>query len=250
MKDIIAQRFSSAAQDYDAITPVQQECAQTLFQLLEIRQAIATPPVLLDVGVGSGRLLFLASKYLGENWQLHGIDFAPQMLAQTQARFPNVKLYHADIEQYHYLPSSYDVIVSNFALQWCEQPARLLENLYMSLRSGGQLAVALPLCGSLCNLVELVQQLSGEQLPTYPLPRIEDFFSLAKQIPNFTLQVRNFVAHYQNAYAAVMAIKKAGANTSLNANKQLSMKALRLLHQEQSPFMLDYKVLFLLAKSM
>ncbi|MEM9424032.1 MAG: methyltransferase domain-containing protein [Spirochaetota bacterium] len=244
LKKIIARNFSRAAPDYDTATPVQQQSAEILFSLLQ--NSTVAKPRFLDIGVGCGRLFSLARRQFGAELQLHGIDFAPQMLEQTRKYFPESQLYFCDAENYNYPLDWYDWIVSNFALQWCEQPRLLLQRLYKALRPGGQVAVALPVRGSLSRLAAVVERLSGETLPLYPLPEAGEFADLAGEVPRPALKEQYFFASYPNAYAALAAIKRAGAHTT--TQNVLSARAFRLLREHPQGFRLDYKVLFICAK--
>ncbi|WGK68705.1 methyltransferase domain-containing protein [Candidatus Haliotispira prima] len=248
MKDLIARHFSRAARSYDAVTPVQQQSAEVLFALLEDFVPHAARPTLLDVGVGRGRLFRLACEQRRragkQNWQLHGIDFAPQMLAEVEKLWPESVLHCVDAEAYDYKADSFDLIVSNFALQWCEAPVSLLLCLYAALRRGGRLAVSFPLHGSFRSLARRLRECSGEELPIYPLPKKENMTCLREQLPGVALTERDFVVEYSSAYAALLAIKRAGAQTVASDAPRLSYAALRALQKDSEPLVLDYRVLF------
>ncbi len=276
VKSRIARNFSRAAAHYDAATPVQQRSAEALFALLRdfaphftVCPHTSCRPALLDVGVGSGRLFALAQRHLANfaEWELHGIDFAPQMLALTRKHWPQARLRCCDAERCDYPFGSYDLILSNFTLQWCEQPALLLQRLVAALRpsvSGGCLVVALPLRGSLSELTELLRQLSGAALPLHPLPCREDFAEspgedfVALQGPSGPLAGRadvqveyreqNLSMVYPSAYAALRAIKRAGAQTVGSGLVPLSYAVLHRLRQREGPFVVSYRVLFILIR--
>ena len=224
-----------------------------MFDLLGGFVPRSAKPAIIDVGVGSGRLLALAeSRFAGFAPEYHGIDFAPQMIEQAARRLPKAKLYCCDAEAFAY--QSYDVIVSNFALQWCAAPVRLLQRLYAALRPGGCLAAALPVRGSLARLCELVARLCGEELPLYPLPDAAEFSVLLAQFANARLEQRSLSAEYPGPYAALRAIQRAGAGTAHSANTAsraappgLSYATLRALAAQPGPFMQDFRVLFIVA---
>ncbi len=217
-KGQIARHFSRAAASYDAATPVQQQSAEALFANLGAFFPHSSEPSLLDIGVGTGRLFRVAQRHFGTTnfavWRLHGIDFAPLMLEQTRKQFPRARLCCGDAESFAYAADAYDLIISNFALQWCQQPALLLHRLYAALRPGGCLAVALPLCGSLAELFQCVRRICARELALYPLPQLSDFQKLARDLPGMELKEQYFYVEYQNAYEALAAIKQAGAHTA------------------------------------
>ena len=248
-KGLIARRFSRSAGRYEAVTPLQQQAAQILFDLLSAHFVPHTgAPAIMDVGVGSGRLLALAETHFGRRFapKYYGVDFAPRMIEEAQQRFPEARLYCCDAETFTY--QSYDLVLSNFALQWCAAPVRLLERLYAALRPGGCLAVALPVAGSLAELSALVARLCGEELPLYRLPAAADFAHLPQQFAHAVLQERSLRTSYPSPYAALRAIKLAGAGTAWENHAQgLSYRALRTLAAQPGPFVQGFRVLFIVA---
>ena len=95
----------------------------------------------VDLGCGDGRLTALAHRTLGAAATL-GIDSSAAMLAAAPAG-GGLKFDLGDISGWS-APASYDVVVSNAALQWVPDHPAVLERWRAALRAGGQLAVQVP----------------------------------------------------------------------------------------------------------
>src|SRR5215208_3906500 len=94
-----------------------------------------------DLGCGTGELTRQLADSL-PNSDVTGIDSSSQMLDRA-ASFsgPNLHFEHGDQSQ---LSGEWDLIFSNAALQWSDNHAELIPNLYQRLASGGQIAVQVP----------------------------------------------------------------------------------------------------------
>ncbi len=100
-----------------------------------------------DLGAGSG-LLARAIAQQRPALELLRLDNCPELLAQGLSRAPGPAL-QWDLEQG--LPPQLEqaaLLVSNFALQWLEQPERELQRWCQKLQPGGWLALAVPTAGS------------------------------------------------------------------------------------------------------
>jgi trans-aconitate 2-methyltransferase len=96
---------------------------------------------MVDLGCGDGRLTALAHETLGAGATL-GIDSSTAMLAAAPAG-DGLTFEPGDIGVWS-APASYDVVLSNAALQWVPDHPAVLERWRAALRAGGQLAVQVP----------------------------------------------------------------------------------------------------------
>jgi trans-aconitate 2-methyltransferase len=94
-----------------------------------------------DLGCGDGRLTALAHRTLGAAATL-GIDSSAAMLAAAPAG-DGLTFDLGDIGGWS-ASASYDVVLSNAALQWVPDHAAVLGRWRAALRPGGQLAVQVP----------------------------------------------------------------------------------------------------------
>lgn len=98
----------------------------------------------IDLGCGTGELTADLHHHMGAEATL-GLDSSAQMLAKAQAFAGSGLLFAAgDIKTWEER-AKYDLIFSNAALQWCGNHPELFRRLKSSLKSGGQLAVQMPM---------------------------------------------------------------------------------------------------------
>jgi len=96
-----------------------------------------------DLGCGTGALTLRLHRSLGAQATL-GLDRSPAMLERAAAiDEPGLRFESADIAQLD-RPESFDVVLSNAALQWTVDHPAVLARWRAALRPGGQLAVQVP----------------------------------------------------------------------------------------------------------
>jgi SAM-dependent methyltransferase len=102
----------------------------------------ATPPSVLDVGAGNGRLV--ADLHLGDLKAYLGTDISAEATAQARERYPhaNVEFEVADFEDGP-PEGEYDVIVFNDALYYARDPVAVLERYAARLTPDGALIVVM-----------------------------------------------------------------------------------------------------------
>jgi trans-aconitate 2-methyltransferase len=111
-------------------------------ELLERIQSTA-PRLICDLGCGTGKL----TRLLAERWpaaKVFGIDHSKEMLQEAQAETSTVQWIKADLRDWR-PPSPPDLIYTNATLQWVEGHRDLFPQLLSQLRTGGTLAVQMPL---------------------------------------------------------------------------------------------------------
>lgn len=108
-----------------------------LLKLVDIRPGLKV----VDLGCGTGELTRRVADSLPESDVL-GLDASPQMLERTQeyAR-PGLRF---ELGNQTELSGSWDLIISNAALQWSENHEWLIPFLFNRLAPGGQIAVQVP----------------------------------------------------------------------------------------------------------
>ena len=108
-----------------------------LLALVEVRPNLKV----IDLGCGTGELTRQLADQL-PNSDMTGLDSSPQMLEKAAAfASPGLRFELGDQSQ---LTGEWDLIFSNAALQWTENHAELIPNLYGKLTPGGQIAVQIP----------------------------------------------------------------------------------------------------------
>jgi trans-aconitate 2-methyltransferase len=108
-----------------------------LLALVEVRPHLKV----VDLGCGTGELTRQLADALPDS-NTTGLDSSPQMLEKAAAfSGPGLRFIQGDQAM---LTGEWDLIFSNAALQWSEDHARLISDLYGRLKPGGQMAVQVP----------------------------------------------------------------------------------------------------------
>lgn len=149
----ILDNFNRAASKYDENAVLQKEISSRLVERLSI-ESLKNVTSILDIGCGTGlaHSQFLIAYPKSE---ITGLDFSAKMLAQNQ---PNkrVNLVQSDCHELPFNDFSFDLVFSNMALHWTNEPDVLKESLRI-LKPGGLLLMS---CLGETSLFELKEAFS------------------------------------------------------------------------------------------
>lgn len=138
-KGITRRSFERAAEKYDAAAVLQREVERRMFERLDLIRS--TPACILDVGAGTGTAsAVLAKRYRGA--RVIALDIAHAMLRQARRRAPwfgKMRCVCGDMERLPLADASVDMIFSNLALQWSNDPGIVFTEFRRVLRPGGVL---------------------------------------------------------------------------------------------------------------
>ncbi len=141
-KKDIAQSFSKAAATYDDAAFVQKEIGNRLLERLDL---LKTPPsTILDVGAGTGYITrLLQQKFIKS--KIIGLDLAQGMTTFAKSKQPwhlwkNKPFYVCgDTETLPFANNSFDLIYSNFTLQWCFNLQQVFSEFKRVLKPNGMI---------------------------------------------------------------------------------------------------------------
>ncbi|MCP4996480.1 MAG: malonyl-ACP O-methyltransferase BioC [Gammaproteobacteria bacterium] len=131
--------FTRSASRYDEVAVLQREVGQRMVDRLDVVRL--QPKRVLDLGSGTG----IATQALMKRYpkaQTIALDFALPMLQQTRKRgglFKKPKCLCADLEYLPIADRSVDLIYSNAALQWSNDPEACFREFLRVLTPGGLL---------------------------------------------------------------------------------------------------------------
>lgn len=133
-------RFNRAHQSYDQYAVVQQEAGRRLEERFEWLKL--TPKRILDLGAGTGQMTrALQARY--PKATVIALDLAEDMLGtlpKTGRWIKHRRVVCADMHQLPFMNGSFDIVISNFAIQWSHDLGLLLAEVARVLTPGGALA--------------------------------------------------------------------------------------------------------------
>lgn len=135
--DQVQRSFDRAAKDYDAHAPLQREVRERLLEKLEL--VTLQPEAVLDAGCGPGGAIKPLAKRFPRA-ELVALDIAPAMLKQARRQKPwfrTLQTVQGDLAAMPIKDASVDLVFSNLALQWVNDPDAAFMDLRRVLRGGG-----------------------------------------------------------------------------------------------------------------
>jgi malonyl-CoA O-methyltransferase len=133
----VRNRFNKAHHSYDQYAVVQQEVGRRIDERFEWLKL--SPKRILDLGAGTGQMTQLLQKRHPKA-HIVALDLAEAMLNQvpkTGRFFKHRRVVCADMHQLPFPAGSFDIVVSNFALQWSHDVRLVMSEVARVLASGG-----------------------------------------------------------------------------------------------------------------
>jgi len=101
----------------------------------------------LDLGSGAGNDCFIARAETGDNGNVIGVDFSPQMIERARRNaikrgYTNVEFIEGDIENIPLSDNSIDVVVSNCVLNLLPEKNKIFKEIYRVLKKGGHFCIS------------------------------------------------------------------------------------------------------------
>ena len=234
---LVAQRFSASARSYDETAYIQPIVAQHLLEHISLK-----PQTILEIGCGTGGLsAHLIKKFPDSKIILS--DISEQMLSVCRQNIGKIPAYRVvDADNIPADIGSFDLIISNLALQWVMNLPSVLQNLIKALNPGGTL------CFSILgdknfkewrSLLEKYGVLSG--LHDYPSKD-----SFCWPAPYKGSVAEEFLQENHNSGADFLKkLKKIGASTARKGHRPIPASAMKqILKVTENGFTVSYHVLY------
>jgi len=109
--------------------------------------SIRSGQAVLDYGCGAGFDLFVASKLVGRNGRVCGIDLTAPMVEKAKenlarAGVSTIEVVAVDSEMIPYKDGAFDIVISNGVINLCPDKPACLKEIYRVLKWGGRLQIA------------------------------------------------------------------------------------------------------------
>lgn len=229
LSELIKSCFDNSANTYDSVAEVQIKSSKQLADLVKSNIDIENVNSILDIGCGTGNTsLEFLKKY--PEAELCLCDISEKMLEIATRKVPKpIKTICCDAEFYDF-DGYYDLIVSNFSLQWFENIFAFINRVK---RYGKTFAFSTLLNGSFKRYKELFSI-----PPTFEYPEERDLLKFISRIK--VHEVRSYSVEFENFFALARYFKKMGAYLKNSKEKNRDC----LIFKENEPIFLDYEVFF------
>lgn len=140
------------AQLYTRVAPTYGRVGPDIFgyfgRRLVARTGVAAAARVLDVGTGSGQVLFAALEAVGPEGHATGVDLAEGMVAATASEIAsrgvtNAGVLRMDAEHLNFDDAAFDAVLCGFAIFWLPHLTEALAGLHRVLRPGGRIGISL-----------------------------------------------------------------------------------------------------------
>jgi len=223
-KKNIADSFSKASITYDSAAQLQREVGEQLLVMLPTR----SPQRVLDLGCGTGTFSpWLQKKF--PQAEVISLDIAMGMLQTARSSGRTRFSICGDAESLPLKTASVEVIFSNLAIQWCQQPERLFAEIYRVLKPGGVCLLSTFMPGTLRELEAAWQQVDSAVHTNHFFSAEELRSAAAKQgFADVSCFHETCMRHYGSVSGLMRELKAIGAR-NLNAGRSAGLMGKRKL---------------------
>lgn len=234
-KKMVAQSFSRAAERYDDVAHLQRQVGALLLEQIppqDYRYA-------LDIGCGTGQLTRRLRDFAQH---ITALDMAPGMLAFARTHHADAidAFVCADADALPFASAQFDLVFSNFALQWCASLPALLQQLHRQMRDQGVLAFSLPGENTLWELKQSWQQADPGHVHVNDFHTLQSVEAAVREagFERVHVQQNRQTLYYPSARALTAELKTLGAhNANTGRSTRLTGK------QRLSAFLQAYETL-------
>jgi len=191
---------------------------------------------ILDIGVGTGFVIeFLLKKYPNAFYHLNDISEKMLKIASSKFQNSNFSLIYDYIEKVE-LENDYNLIISNFSLQWIQDLKNFLKKIIENKKTK-YFAFTTLVDNNFQEIKNIFQKYEIETLNYLSSKELNDFLKL-QNIVNFSSYKKTYNLHFENFVEYAKYIKNIGANFIQNGSEKLKY----IIQNENSPININYEV--------
>ena len=248
----IIDNFGSKTKFYDQYSRIQKLSGQMLLE----RIPDLNFQRVLDLGCGTG---FFIPNLQELARQVTCLDASEQMIGFVKAHYPTVDTILGNFDDLdNYVKSNYDLIVSNYSLQWSQNLPKLFASIPRCSTKKAMFAFAFPVEGSLSELKQAFRAIGEDGFINefYTEAQVKQYLADAK-LNNYSVSVTTETVRlvYPGVLDVLRSISKVGASTNTNEKREhrLSKKIIRDLVQytqknseKANVFNISWKICFII----
>lgn len=215
----VASAFAKSALCYDGVADLQRQVGSKLIQMLDENigsSYLNEQSNVLDLGSGTGYF----SEIISEKWpvDLLSLDIAMGMLtyARDNRFLGGEKTFVcADAEKLPLQKNKFELVFSNFALQWCDDLESVFIQINEALKPGGYFVFSLPVEGTLSELKSSWQTVDSYRHVNefYDFKTIQGISENVFQHTGIkNLYCQDHIVYYPQVRSLMKALKALGAN--------------------------------------
>ena len=224
-KKRVRQSFTAAAETYDELAALQRQVGLDLLSRFELN---LTNKTVLDIGCGTG---FLTQELMQStfNQKMIAVDIAFSMLEVSRSKLKeqnNVQYICADAEYLPLSKHSVDLIVSNLALQWCQNLTQVFGGFKHVLKLQGQIVFSTFGPATLKELKQAWSEVDDHKHVNefYTVDELSVFLQHAG-FDNIQIETKQYLSNYQAVIELMRELKGIGARNVLTGrNRKITSK--------------------------
>lgn len=229
-KQLVARRFGRRVATYEAVTPVQGRMADQLLNDLPPPRDDRLVRRIVELGCGTGRLTRQLVKRYPDAHTL-AVDISTEMIEHARKSCPQAEFLAADAETLaSQIAPGVDLIVSNAAVQWFNDPVAALRQYRSRLARDGILAVTTLGDQTFNELRQALTAAYGPADSDAAAAHLLDLFPAGfwrRQLPDAIVREHLWVKQFADVQSFLRSLQQAGVGQSGRPNPVLPMRILR-----------------------
>jgi len=234
----IINSFSIKSSTYDKYSIVQKEVTKRLLERIKLLKI--KPSNVLDIGSGTGHLMQkMFSNFSDSN--LVCLDISKEMLKVSKEKNTKFNLICGDAEELPLKEESFDLIMTSFTLQWCNDLKKIFSDIKKLLTKNGVFIFSTVGPDTLFELRESFERIDNFQhINNFKDMHLYGDLLISLDYVDPVLDVERIVIQYESFTELLKSLKCTGSNIVLSKkDNTLSQSEIINLEKEYTKFKKD-----------